>query len=187
MPGRFGPRWRCLCGVREDRHPESASAEEPRGPFEDEKQAKGEEKSNRNNATFKNRRNLMSPNDITFSNRDRNTTSASPHFRPPRSQSEDTRHQRSRANVAPPFKAALEFAGANAKMPGVKPGATNNGGLRVAEFSLVAFPFAFQLREQSAKGLLGVQGFQKRIVAKCRKVGQPLGPGAVRQRRRCRA
>src|SRR5580658_9348608 len=52
------------------------------GAFEGEEQAKGEEKSNRNNPTFKNRRNLMNPNEITFSNRDKNTTSASPHFRP---------------------------------------------------------------------------------------------------------
>jgi hypothetical protein len=51
-------------------------------PFESEQQAKGEEKSNRNNPTFKNRRNLMNPNDITFSNRNKNTTSASPQFRP---------------------------------------------------------------------------------------------------------
>jgi hypothetical protein len=43
---------------------------------------KGEEKSNRDNPTFKNRRNPMNPNDITFSNRDKNTTSGSPHLRP---------------------------------------------------------------------------------------------------------
>jgi hypothetical protein len=51
-------------------------------PFEGEEQAKGEEKSNRDNPTFKNRRNPMNPNDITFSNRDKNTTSGSPHLRP---------------------------------------------------------------------------------------------------------
>jgi hypothetical protein len=43
---------------------------------------KGEEKSNRDNPTFKNRRNPMNPNDITFSNRDKNTLSGSPHLRP---------------------------------------------------------------------------------------------------------
>jgi hypothetical protein len=48
----------------------------------------GEEKAlaamaaNRDNPTFKNRRNPMNPNDITFSNRDKNTTSGSPHLRP---------------------------------------------------------------------------------------------------------
>jgi hypothetical protein len=50
--------------------------------FEAQEQAKGEEKSNRDNPTFKNRRKLMNPNDITFSNRYKNTTFASPHFRP---------------------------------------------------------------------------------------------------------
>jgi hypothetical protein len=38
----------------------------------------GEEKSNRDNPTFKNRRNLMNPNEITFSNRDKNTTGKYP-------------------------------------------------------------------------------------------------------------
>jgi hypothetical protein len=42
---------------------------------------KGEEKSNRDNPKFKNRRNPMNPNDITFSNRDKNTLSGSPHLR----------------------------------------------------------------------------------------------------------
>src|SRR5580658_7784090 len=42
---------------------------------------KGEEKSNRDNPTFKNRRNPMKPKEKTFSNRDKNTTSASPRFR----------------------------------------------------------------------------------------------------------
>src|SRR5580658_640322 len=42
---------------------------------------KGEEKSNRDNPTFKNRHNPMKPKEKTFSNRDKNTTSASPHFR----------------------------------------------------------------------------------------------------------
>jgi hypothetical protein len=41
----------------------------------------GEEKSNRDNPKFKNRRNPMNPNDITFSNRDKNTLSGSPHLR----------------------------------------------------------------------------------------------------------
>jgi len=46
-----------------------------------EAKAKGEEKSNRDNPKFKNRRNLMQPNDIPKVNRDKNTTSTSPHFR----------------------------------------------------------------------------------------------------------
>ncbi len=50
-------------------------------PFDGEEQAKGEEKSNRDNPTFKNRRNPMKRKEKTFSNRDKNTTSASPHFR----------------------------------------------------------------------------------------------------------
>jgi hypothetical protein len=49
----------------------------------------GEEKSNRNNPTFKNRCNLMNPNDITFSNRNKNTLSGSPSFRHPSSLSGD--------------------------------------------------------------------------------------------------
>jgi tetratricopeptide (TPR) repeat protein len=51
-------------------------------PFESKEKAKGEGKSNRDNPTFKKRRNLMNPNDITFSNRDKNTPSALPHLRP---------------------------------------------------------------------------------------------------------
>jgi hypothetical protein len=52
------------------------------GPFKSEKQAKGEEKSNRNNPTFRNRRNPMKINYKAFSNRNKNTCFASPHFRP---------------------------------------------------------------------------------------------------------
>jgi hypothetical protein len=51
-------------------------------PLATQEHAKGEEKSNRDNPTFKNRRNPMNPNDITFSNRDKNTCFASPLFRP---------------------------------------------------------------------------------------------------------
>jgi hypothetical protein len=43
---------------------------------------RGEEKSNRNNPTFKNRRNLLTTNEKAFSNRDKNTSFALPHFRP---------------------------------------------------------------------------------------------------------
>jgi hypothetical protein len=43
----------------------------------------GEEKSNRNNPTFKNRRNPMKIKNKPFSNRNKNSTSGLPHFRPP--------------------------------------------------------------------------------------------------------
>jgi hypothetical protein len=52
-------------------------------PFKGEEQAKGEEKSNRNNPTFINRRNPMKIKNKTFSNRNKNSTSGLPHFRPP--------------------------------------------------------------------------------------------------------
>jgi hypothetical protein len=59
----------CLCGLCD-------SVANP-------KQAKGEEKSNRDNSTFKNRRNSLAPKEKTFSNRDKNTSSGSPGFRHP--------------------------------------------------------------------------------------------------------
>jgi hypothetical protein len=48
-----------------------------------EEQAKGEGKSNRNNPRFKNRRNSLTTNEKTFSNRNKNTCFALPSFRPP--------------------------------------------------------------------------------------------------------
>ena len=42
----------------------------------------GEKKANRDNPTFKNRRNSLTTKKKTFSNRDKNTYSALPHFRP---------------------------------------------------------------------------------------------------------
>ena len=42
----------------------------------------GEEKANRDNPKIKNRRNSFTPNEETFLNRDKNTTSGSPHLRP---------------------------------------------------------------------------------------------------------
>ena len=48
-----------------------------------EDQAKGEEKSNRNNPTFKNRRNPLATKQKAFSNRNKNTTFALPYLRPP--------------------------------------------------------------------------------------------------------
>jgi hypothetical protein len=42
----------------------------------------GEEKSNRNNPVFRNRCNSLATKEKTFSNRNKNTYSASPHFRP---------------------------------------------------------------------------------------------------------
>src|SRR5580658_876348 len=50
-------------------------------PFDGEEQAKGEEKSNRDNPVFRNRRNSLATKEKTFSNRNKNTTSASPHLR----------------------------------------------------------------------------------------------------------
>ena len=50
--------------------------------FESEEKAKGERKSNRSNPIFRNRRNPMKINHKTFSNRNKNTRFASPHFRP---------------------------------------------------------------------------------------------------------
>jgi len=47
-----------------------------------EKEALAAVAANRNNSTFRNRRNPMKINHKTFSNRNKNTTSASPHFRP---------------------------------------------------------------------------------------------------------
>jgi hypothetical protein len=47
-----------------------------------EKEALAAVAANRNNSTFRNRRNPMRINHNTFSNRNKNTTSASPHFRP---------------------------------------------------------------------------------------------------------
>jgi hypothetical protein len=47
-----------------------------------EERAKGEEKSNRDNPIFKNRRNPFTPKEKTFSNRDKNSTSGLPYFRP---------------------------------------------------------------------------------------------------------
>jgi hypothetical protein len=61
--------------------PDRAEGRAP-SPFDGEEQAKGEEKSNRNNPTFKNPRNPLETNQKTFSNRNKNTTSASPRFRP---------------------------------------------------------------------------------------------------------
>jgi hypothetical protein len=54
---------------------EGSEQREPRdpSPFESEEPAKGEEKSNRDNPTFKNRRNPMEMKQKTFSNRDKNT------------------------------------------------------------------------------------------------------------------
>jgi hypothetical protein len=43
---------------------------------------RGEKKANRNNPTFKKRPNPLKIKEKTFSNRDKNTTSTSPHFRP---------------------------------------------------------------------------------------------------------
>ena len=60
----------------------SHGAVEPRGPFEGEEQAKGEANSNRNNPIFRNRRNPMTIGQKAFSNRNKNTCFASPHFRP---------------------------------------------------------------------------------------------------------
>ena len=51
-------------------------------PFDGEEQAKGEQKSNRDNPIFRNRRNSLATKEKTFSNRNKNTYSASPHFRP---------------------------------------------------------------------------------------------------------
>jgi hypothetical protein len=75
----------CTCKPCVQRCPSASRAEqrEPRDPGEE--QAKSEEKSNRDNPTFKNRRNLVNPNDITFSNRNKNTLSRSPSFRHPSS------------------------------------------------------------------------------------------------------
>src|SRR5580658_5751838 len=42
----------------------------------------GEKKANRDNPTFKNRRNSLTTKRKTFSNRNKNTYSCSPHFRP---------------------------------------------------------------------------------------------------------
>jgi hypothetical protein len=56
---------------------------EPRDLFRGEERAKGEEKSNRDNPTFKNRRNALTTNEKTFSNRDKNGTSGLPYFRLP--------------------------------------------------------------------------------------------------------
>jgi hypothetical protein len=62
---------------------------EPRDPFRGEERSKGEEKAlaavaaNRDNPTFKNRRNALTRNEKTFSNRDKNGISGLPHFRPP--------------------------------------------------------------------------------------------------------
>src|SRR5580658_5629263 len=68
------------CRSVEDGHPERPSGAERTLPFECERQARGEEKSNRDNPTFKNRCNLMKRKEKAFSNRYKNTTSASPHF-----------------------------------------------------------------------------------------------------------
>jgi len=68
-------------------HRLAATNSEPKprhpSPFEGEEQAKGEGKSNRNNPTFKNRRNPMKIKNKPFSNRNKNSTSGLPHFRPP--------------------------------------------------------------------------------------------------------
>jgi hypothetical protein len=53
----------------------------------------GETKANRDNPTFKNRCNSLTTNEKPFSNRDKNTTFASPHFRPADHQSPITNHQ----------------------------------------------------------------------------------------------
>ncbi len=61
---------------------EGSDYREPRGRSGGEERAKGEEKSNRNNPTFKNRRNPLAPKEKPVSNRNKNATSGLPHFRP---------------------------------------------------------------------------------------------------------
>jgi hypothetical protein len=54
----------------------------PRCILASSRRPRGEEKAKRNNLTFKNRRNSFTTQKKTFSNRNKNTTSGSPHFRP---------------------------------------------------------------------------------------------------------
>jgi len=60
------------------------------GNSRSEQTAKGEQKANRDNRKFKNRRKSMSLKEIPKVNRDKSATSASPYFRPRHGQSVTT-------------------------------------------------------------------------------------------------
>jgi len=77
-PGLFGPRGTCVSPVLAGAHKGGGVSGRAGG----EKEALAAVAANRNNSTFRNRRNPMKINHKTFSNRNKNTTSASPHFRP---------------------------------------------------------------------------------------------------------